>query len=450
MAAIYPPGRPWAFSCPPGLQCPPGLSAETRSAGCSQTLEGPPGTFLQQGVSIEAEVGDKGEVSEILALLAKDLDKRISRPQAPPQDELLDRGATFAPPGLSQTSNYSLFSGHGLKTTRAFGLEFPMVGGLEFTPTSQEEASTINVGGWDCPFPTEQYPCAWNPCMEPGLPPAPLKWTTVQEKPSQLQADPCGRSHLKASFLKEPRAMHGGHLEYTARVCDVPAEKTQPPDSPLSTAPTTAGSEPEALSTDNESLCLSGTPCKWHKSAKLVGTVSEDGHFFTKVAGAEKIRTTGYGNYQKLSSICMIYDQRLRCGGVHRYSYHILNGEIGPADGAGFVFDSQVRRCNLQNMCSIFLNNRGQICFRNQQHVEKLSSALPRMEVGTWLNFTVDLDNLCFHFLLYDSDGTCRGAAEVSLGSLLANVNMMEKPWQSWRSGFFCAIVTKDISVFLE
>lgn len=197
-----------------------------------------------------------------------------------------------------------------------------------------------------------------------------------------------------------------------------------------------------------------GTPCRWHESAKYVGTVSADGHVFTKAAGAERLRSTTSGAYHKLSSICMIYDDRLRCGGMHSYNYHLLTGEVGAADGAGFVFDCKVRRSNLQRMRSIFLNNRGQICFRNKEHVQKLNAALPRLEVGMSLNLMADLENLYFHFTLYSQDGVVLGMAEVSLGSILGSLWQGTERWSDfgkyWQSGFFCAIVTKDISVSLE
>jgi hypothetical protein len=203
--------------------------------------------------------------------------------------------------------------------------------------------------------------------------------------------------------------------------------------------------------TTPSSLCAGAMPCRWHESAKNVGAVSADGHIFTKTAGAERLRASQSGNYHKLSSICMIYDGCLRCGGLHRYNYQILSGEIGAADGAGFVFDSKVRRSNLQRMRSVFLNNRGQICLRDHERVQKLNATLPRMEVGMWLSLMIDLENLYFHFTLYNSDGVIYGMAEIALGPLLGDLQGWQTNWgKNWQSGFFCAIVTKDISVSLD
>jgi hypothetical protein len=228
-----------------------------------------------------------------------------------------------------------------------------------------------------------------------------------------------------------------------------PVTKLQPPGSPMSTTCTARDSEAESLGNDFDHVHLCEEPSKWHESASLVGMISADGHVFTKMAGAERVRTTDAGILQKLSSICMIMDHRLHCGGLHRYTYQILGGEVGPADGAGFAFDCKVRRNNMQRMRSIFLNNRGQICFRNQQVVQKVNMTLPRMDVGAWLTLTVDLDNLYFHFEISNSDGSECGSADFFLASILGDV-WQDDTWRKWNSGFFCAIVTKDISVYLE
>merc|ERR1719412_2358773 len=95
-----------------------------------------------------------------------------------------------------------------------------------------------------------------------------------------------------------------------------------------------------------------------------------------------------------VSSICMVYDESLRCGGIHQYNYQILNGQVGAADGAGFVFDSKVRRNNIQRMRSVFLNQRGRICLRNNQQVTKLRAQLPPLTVGVCLTLLIDLDSM--------------------------------------------------------
>mmetsp|Transcript_5528 Transcript_5528/g.14712 ORF Transcript_5528/g.14712 Transcript_5528/m.14712 type:complete len:302 (-) Transcript_5528:126-1031(-) len=183
--------------------------------------------------------------------------------------------------------------------------------------------------------------------------------------------------------------------------------------------------------------------CRWHRSAETVGVISEDGHVFTKTAGPRRCRVSDRGARVELASICMVFDASLRCGGVHRYCYQIMEGELGAADGAGFVFDSKVRRNNIQRMRSVFLNQRGRICLRNNQQVTKLQAQLPPLTVGTYLHLIVDLDSMMARFNVSNAQGVPGGSADVSLEGLFdlgAGTNQL-------RSGFFCAVVTGSISI---
>ncbi|CAE7709506.1 unnamed protein product, partial [Symbiodinium microadriaticum] len=200
-------------------------------------------------------------------------------------------------------------------------------------------------------------------------------------------------------------------------------------------------SEREHAATPNTSVVHS--TCRWHKSASTVGSISTDGHVFTKSASGQKVVINDRGMPMELSSICMVFDSTLRCRGVHTYQYTILSGELGAADGAGFVFDSKVRRNNIQQMRTVFLNQRGVICIRDRQNVRKLKAQLPPLEVGLCLTLTVDLNTLRLHFVVSAPEGVV-GFAEVCLDGLFdltAQAN--------FQSGFFCAVVTKEISVSL-
>lgn len=183
--------------------------------------------------------------------------------------------------------------------------------------------------------------------------------------------------------------------------------------------------------------------CRWHKSAETVGVISSDGHIFTKSAGPRRSRVSDRGARVELASICMVFDSSLRCGGVHRYNYQIINGELGAADGAGFVFDSKVRRNNIQRMRSVFLNQRGRICLRNNQQVTKLAAQLPPLTVGVRLALVVDLDLLVARFNIINPQGYLSGSADVSLEGLLDH----GLGTSQLRSGFFCAVVTGDITI---
>mmetsp|Transcript_20218 Transcript_20218/g.63337 ORF Transcript_20218/g.63337 Transcript_20218/m.63337 type:complete len:338 (+) Transcript_20218:90-1103(+) len=183
--------------------------------------------------------------------------------------------------------------------------------------------------------------------------------------------------------------------------------------------------------------------CRWHKSAETVGVISSDGHVFTKTAGPRRSRVSDRGARVELASICMVFDASLRCGGVHRYCYQIMEGELGAADGAGFVFDSKVRRNNIQRMRSVFLNQRGRICLRNNQQVTKLHAQLPPLTVGVCLTLLIDLDSMMARFNVSNAQGMLGGSADVSLDGLFD----LGAGSGQLRSGFFCAVVTGSITI---
>lgn len=206
-----------------------------------------------------------------------------------------------------------------------------------------------------------------------------------------------------------------------------------------------------------------GMACRWHRSASTVGVVSEDGHVFTKIAtGRQKVCVGSRGRPVELAALCMVFDESLRCGGTHSYHYRILDGEVGAADGAGFVFDSKVRRNNIQRMRSVFLNQRGCVCIRDHERVKKLGVRLPPLSTGMSLSLNIDLDSLYLQFLVFSADGNPVGMAEVSFGGFFGadsggqlgpsgcglaarKASEMQAPG----SGFFCAVVTKEVSVGL-
>ncbi|CAK9030152.1 unnamed protein product [Durusdinium trenchii] len=162
--------------------------------------------------------------------------------------------------------------------------------------------------------------------------------------------------------------------------------------------------------------------CRWHKSAGTVGSISADGHTFKKTASGQKVVINDRGTPMELSSICMVFDSTLRCGGLHTYQYTIVDGELGPADGAGFVFDSKVRRNNIQQMRTVFLNKRGVICIRDRHNVRKLTAQLPPLEPGLCLSLTVDLDNSQLQFVISSHEGRVVIAPQNTQGLKLGGV----------------------------
>ena len=51
-----------------------------------------------------------------------------------------------------------------------------------------------------------------------------------------------------------------------------------------------------------------------------------------------------------------------------------LGTKVGPAGGVGFVFDTRIRRRNIQKMRSIFLNARGQVRAQRQRNLFKFGT----------------------------------------------------------------------------
>lgn len=204
----------------------------------------------------------------------------------------------------------------------------------------------------------------------------------------------------------------------------------------------------QVLNSDDEGKDTSFGKCRWHRSAETVGIISNNGHVFTKTAGPRRSRISDHGAKVELASICMVFDSSLRCGGLHRYCYQIMDGEMGAADGAGFVFDSKVRRNNIQKMRSVFLNQRGRICLRNNQQVTKLDVQLPRLTVGVNLTLIIDLDSMMAFFDISNSEGVPIGSASVNLESLFdQSMSFGAGKLSQLRSGFFCAVVTGSITV---
>jgi len=227
----------------------------------------------------------------------------------------------------------------------------------------------------------------------------------------------------------------------------MPAERLDTPTAPAPEREELLDEKIGPAEASNVSLSPWGDgQCRWHKSAETVGMISEDGHVFTKTAGPRRSRVSEHGATVELASICMVFDASLRCGGVHRYCYEIMDGELGAADGVGFVFDSKVRRNNIQRMRSVFLNQRGRICLRNNHQVTKLQAQLPPLRVGVCLHLLMDLDSLIARFNVSNAQGVLCGSADVSLQGLFDPSSGALQ----LRSGFFCAVVTGSITIGLR
>merc|ERR1712232_399229 len=92
-----------------------------------------------------------------------------------------------------------------------------------------------------------------------------------------------------------------------------------------------------------------GIKALWHETAACVGTLSEDGHFFRNVTQGCRIQKEYW-----LSKLCVVFERNLRIGGVARYRYAIEQGDVGPADGAGFILSPEIKRMSIQRIDDLF------------------------------------------------------------------------------------------------
>lgn len=146
----------------------------------------------------------------------------------------------------------------------------------------------------------------------------------------------------------------------------------------------------------------------------------------------------------QLSCLTMLFEATLHNRGKRSYRYSILQGAIGAADGAGFVFATAIKRTNIQRMRTIFLNRHGYICVRDLGSISKIKSGLPPLSIHSVLTLTIDLDADAAHFAMQSADGK-HGSVVIHELSLQFN-----EPADVPRSGFFCAILTEGTTVSLH
>mmetsp|Transcript_31872 Transcript_31872/g.74515 ORF Transcript_31872/g.74515 Transcript_31872/m.74515 type:complete len:504 (-) Transcript_31872:153-1664(-) len=115
-----------------------------------------------------------------------------------------------------------------------------------------------------------------------------------------------------------------------------------------------------------------------HPEARKSGELSEDNRFFKKTA------------YQGL--LTTITETQVRTGGQHRYVAQFCGGCLSSADGVGFIF-SPCLPCpkNIQQITSVFVNRAGCICFRSNSQVTRSQVKVKQLEIGEWIEVTVDL-----------------------------------------------------------
>lgn len=281
------------------------------------------------------------------------------------------------------------------------------------------------------PLPSAGPPPLWCTMYQPPMETYPPWVTSAIQEPVQISRPPRKKSERmfnRAAGLGA-RAQNWG----STRSCSSDAAPWE-----QSTAVSQKSNAAGALGP----MCEKTTshPAKWHPTALSAGVMSDAGHVLTKhKPGARKWHDNG----AQLSTLCMIFERDLRDGGYHEYVYTIMDGDVGAADGVGFVFDNKIRRNNIQKMRSVFLNRHGQICVRDQAQIWKLEDSLPGLARGTAVKFNIDLDSSEAQVVVVPR-GEQAHATTVNFGDVFESYG--EK---APRSGFFAAVLTRAITVSL-
>ncbi|XP_053991769.1 uncharacterized protein LOC128883436 isoform X2 [Hylaeus volcanicus] len=170
--------------------------------------------------------------------------------------------------------------------------------------------------------------------------------------------------------------------------------------------------------------CDIGQQPMWHPDASKIGGLFDRDSVFVK--------------YFKDGSISLIYEQQLRHRGLHGYSLTIVDGQILPSDGIGFVFADRVPCSkNIKRLWSIFVNRTGHIIKRMGSHMERQANPhLPPLQLGNCVAMILDLDKYVASFQTTDSKGKILARAKIDLISFAEKVDASQ--------GYLCAVLTKS------
>ncbi|CAK0843082.1 unnamed protein product, partial [Prorocentrum cordatum] len=170
-----------------------------------------------------------------------------------------------------------------------------------------------------------------------------------------------------------------------------------------------------------------------HRDAQDSGTVNEDSRTFTKQS------------YNGRLSI--ITEDQVHSSGVLRYAIKFASGELSSADSVGFVFSDKLP-CprNIQKLVSIFVNRTGRICMRALSNVVRYDIGVKQLEVGDWVDLTVDLEGRIAEFTVWDTENKSASSASFAFGTALQQM-MHEVPNLPQASCGYAACVVKNVGV---
>lgn len=174
----------------------------------------------------------------------------------------------------------------------------------------------------------------------------------------------------------------------------------------------------------------------FHPDTASTGYLSKDARRFTKeqFKGRLSVTTEDQVHYQ----------------GVMRYVVRFSGGEVSSADGVGFIFSPRLPCSkNIQRIVSIFANRTGRICTRAHAEVIRSDIGVKELEIGDWVEVTVDLDQQMAEFAVWPKNGGWPSTASVNFGNMLATLQRKIPNLPQDTCGYFACVV-KHLGVSVE
>jgi len=92
--------------------------------------------------------------------------------------------------------------------------------------------------------------------------------------------------------------------------------------------------------------------------------------------------------------LSVVTESKVRNGGMHRYMVQLAGGNLSRADGIGFIFSRRLPCTkDIQKIASIYLNQHGEVGLRLFSKLFKAKEHVAPLEIGDWIEMSVDLDN---------------------------------------------------------
>lgn len=171
----------------------------------------------------------------------------------------------------------------------------------------------------------------------------------------------------------------------------------------------------------------------FHLETGKMGLLSADKRSFTK--------------QEFKGRLSVVTESEIHTQGTMRYAVQFSSGELSSADGIGFIFSARLP-CpkNIQKIVSIFANRTGRLCVRANAEVIRSDISVRPLELGDWLEMTVNLEAQLAHFTVWPRDGGMPSCASLAFGDMLDALKSRIPTLPKVTCGYM-AIVVKHIGV---